>query len=899
MMTTRDFFFFLLIGFSSYLHGQNSVPERISSLFHAQLSVFPQEKIHLHTDKPYYISGEKIWFRAHVADAATHYPVSYSRYVYVELINPLDTVVTRVKIREEDGSYYGCLTIPADAPGGDYTIRSFTTFMRSMDEHYFCTKTVRICDPQARVIHTETQFILSSGRRERVDVAFRFSNVSASTPLVPKSVKVSVNDGKMMNIEVEDDGTARVNFNLPAASRKRTILLEAVAFNYPYRQFIQIPAPDDDFDVSFYPEGGALMQGALCMVGFKAMKSNGQATHISGVVYDQMGTEVQRFESEHLGMGRFILAAEKGKNYYAVCETGKGQSKRFHLPASVNHGYALAVSSLKNIIYVSVLKPAAELSGLPELYLLAHTRGMVHFVSVLDESRHQIVIPANLFPSGVLHFILFDAGMNPLSERLFFINNNDRAQVEHQSEQNSFARRSLVKNRITLIDSEGNPLSGSFSVSITSDSEVTPDSTSNILTQLLLASDLRGNIVNPAYYFQNARTSAYALDLLMMTQGWRRYNILELMKGNIAHPVFPVETGPEFSGTVKSDMWGRPLADVEVTAVSFTGGFTNSVQTEREGRFILPVADFPDSTLFMITVDPKKGLTQRSLLLDRETFPGRTLPAAQQSELDMSRFAKYAEKAELKYIGENGVRVYEIPEVIIKAQRLLPQSRSHFYSNPSNSVTEEELKKLGAISIYDVIRRIPGVNLEYNIRPPPLYMIFLRGSNSIPRLYSPPLIMIDNMPMGGGGGDDVDTGSIIDLISIYDIAQIDILKGPNTAIFGSRGANGVIAIYTKSGNISLGRNSAPSFNTKALLPLGYQQPVEFYAPKYDTPEKRNASTPDLRTTIHWQPVVQTDDEGVASFEFYTADEASSYSVVIEGLTADGRIVRQVEKIRVE
>ena len=88
----------------------------------------------------------------------------------------------------------------------------------------------------------------------------------------------------------------------------------------------------------------------------------------------------------------------------------------------------------------------------------------------------------------------------------------------------------------------------------------------------------------------------------------------------------------------------------------------------------------------------------------------------------------------------------------------------------------------------------------------------------------------------------------------------------------------------------------PTFHINTILPLGYQQPVEFYAPKYDTPEKRNASTPDLRTTIHWQPVVQTDSTGVASFEFYTADEPTSYTVVIEGLTDDGKIIRKEEKL---
>ena len=131
-------------------------------------------------------------------------------------------------------------------------------------------------------------------------------------------------------------------------------------------------------------------------------------------------------------------------------------------------------------------------------------------------------------------------------------------------------------------------------------------------------------------------------------------------------------------------------------------------------------------------------------------------------------------------------------------------------------------------------------------------------------------------------------------INIYDIAQIDILIGATAVAYGVRGYNGVILVYTKDGKPQ--SKTSELFNIKTIVPLGYQQPAAFYAPKYDTPARRNVSTPDLRTTIHWQPVVTIDDEGVASFEFYTTDDPTSYSVVIEGLSDDGTIIRREEKL---
>ena len=96
-MTHRIFLFFFLAGATTVIYGQSNVPDSLALLFDNQLTVFPQEKIYVHTDKPYYISGERIWFRAYLADAINHVPSPASRYVYVELINPLDSIVTRVK----------------------------------------------------------------------------------------------------------------------------------------------------------------------------------------------------------------------------------------------------------------------------------------------------------------------------------------------------------------------------------------------------------------------------------------------------------------------------------------------------------------------------------------------------------------------------------------------------------------------------------------------------------------------------------------------------------------------------------------------------------------------------------------------------------------------------------
>jgi len=781
----------------------------LAGRFKQQLSVFPQEKIYLHTDKPYYISGERIWFRAYIADAATHVPFLLSRYVYVELINPSDSIITRVKIIREEDSYHGHLLIPDNVYEGNYTLRAYTTFMRSQDENYFFTKTVYIGDPQ--------------------------------------------------------------------------------------RKNIRISTPDSDFDVAFYPEGGQLMMGASCKMTFKAMKSNGQATHIAGKVYDQDGTEISEIHSDYLGMGSFSHISEKGKTYYLVCENDKGQSKRFDLPVAVKHGYSLSVIQSKNNIYVSIVRPS-ETTQKDKIYLFAHIRGIPLFTELWNHEKQFVSIRKDQLPSGVLHLILFDTHNNPLSERLVFINNQDQAQVDFQTDRDSFIPRSLVENQASLTGNDGKPLTGNFSVSVTSDKALTTDSTSNILTYLLLSSDLRGYIENPSYYFQSNDSSAWALDLLMCTQGWRRYNIAELAQGRYDKPTSPLETGSEISGTVKLKTKGnKPVGNIEVNLFTTNYEYLNSTLTNQNGRFNLSSDDFPDGIRLMVNAEPKKNRDKENieLIIDAETFPERTLSIVPPAEIERIQFTKYVDMAEKQLTNEGGIRILNLPEVTIKGQRkpllsVMSESWSKkriFDTEFGSSIMAEEIENFYppnlSVSKFLTMNTFPGVSGGK-----------IRGTTQIPGSAGESILYVLNDNRIYGNLEK----SILSCIYMHEVAKVTVLKGAEAAIFGMEGAGGAILIYTKTGAEINNREITPLDNFRFISPFGYQQPVEFYSPKYDMPEKPESVNPDLRTTIHWQPVVKTDSLGVASFEFYTADDTTSYSVVIEGLTDDGQIIRHERKI---
>ena len=327
---------------------------RVAQRFDRQLDVFPQEKIHLHTDKPYYIAGERIWFRAHVVDAATHVPLFSSNSVYVELFDARDSVVCRVKTGAANDLFSGYIFIPEDAPEGDYTLRAWTNRMRNSDEDYFFMKSIRIGDPMSRIIQTKPDFEFLID--QKIGAAIRFSRLFPSATITPETVKIGINGDKPMNMKSEN-GLSAFSFNLSPAERQRAMLLDLRYEKQPFRQYIRIPLPDDDFDVSFYPEGGSVLYGCRGRVAVKAIQRDGTEISVDGTVYDLQGNEITQFVTESRGMGQFDLMPERGETYYAVCTNSKGQSKRFDLPAPKENGYALSASWFRDRLILTYTRP--------------------------------------------------------------------------------------------------------------------------------------------------------------------------------------------------------------------------------------------------------------------------------------------------------------------------------------------------------------------------------------------------------------------------------------------------------------------------------------------------------------------------------------------------------------
>ena len=814
------------------LYGQkDSVLDSVIANITKQLVIFPQEKIYLHTDKSYYITGEKIFFRAFLLDAFSNKPDTLSRYVYVELINPADSVVKRVKIRQdEDHFFYGAIPIRENLLQGDYKIRAYTQYMQNQGESSFFSKQVLIGDPRMLKAQNQT--------------------------------------------------------------------------NSRFTKDKKINKSQEDFDVSFYPEGGHLITGRPSDVAFKAVDTNGTSLDITGEIIDSKGNTITAFKTFHDGMGEFLIIPQQGDHYQAVCHSGD-RTLRFDLPEAQTNTFALKSYIRGNKLMVGINK--YDSNSHPELYLLVHSGGLVIYAQAWDPSKEYITFDISIFPSGISHIMLFTKDLQIVSERLVFLLNNDNGLATFQTQKDAYQKREQIQAGIQLKDAKQQPLKGNFSIAVTNDKEVVTDTTSGIFSNILLLSELRGYIENPEYYFQKGnREAELAADLLMKTHGWTRYAIPDIIQGKLTYPKIPFETSQKISGTVKSGLFPKPVQNFNVTLLSLNSRFYDSAKTNENGRYVFQNFEFPDSTKYTIQALNSKGngkLTTE-LFVNEDTFPGIhttwSYPIVRK-EVTNQTFLDYIAKADLQYTYQNGMRMINLPEVEVKANYNVDKNKykSPYGIDPDYSFSEDKIKNVQEVKT--LLYQAPGVRVSAN-------SIRIQGASGAP------LIVIDGVPFRTTGtveaakaavrsgytdpsvADETDadkvTIDILNMLSINDIGQIDILKDvANTAVYGA-GANGVILIYTKKGD---GISSRQLFNIKPVIPLGYQLPIEFYSPKYDTQEKIDNSKPDLRTTIYWQPNVITDDNGNAKIDFYSADDPGSYSVIIEGVSEDGKLIHYRSK----
>lgn len=632
-------------------------------------------------------------------------------------------------------------------------------------------------------------------------------------------------------------------------------------------------------DVQFLPEGGYLSSGCPCNVAFIARDENNQPIKVSGWIINDKNEKIVQFSTSHDGMGEFRFFPEKGVVYKALLDNSPDFIA--FLPAATDK-IQFSVDAINDSV-VSIALWKFEIPSPPEnYYLIISAKGEVSsFTKIrMAETQKQIKLRKSKFESGINKLTLADSLMRPVAERLIFVKENDFLTIEANTDREEYASREKVNVEIkTKYGAETIPVN--LSISVVNKAQVVPleQYPQNILSYLLLDSELHGTVPNPSYYFKDDSTSTLnKLDLVMQTYGWRNYN-WDNFKDKLPDTTFTREAGIEITGKIKRLLGRQKIGNGRITLLAKNKAgqtFISEAQSDSSGIFRFPPSFFLDSAEVFLQGANKhnrKNIEVTNLSTYQPpmpvTFNQLSFPVPEDElQSDFKRMANLRLLDDKVYNpGKYEILLDEV-NVVKKLDQMsesVKDGRLRIYNVPDNVLKVDD--NVTNTNIWSLITgAFPGVIVSGND-------VSIRGSSL--SKGNPPLFLLDGLPVEKEG---------IENIPLTTIDKIEVLKNAaNLAIFGARGANGVIAIYTKKGEGIDREKYYKGIISEKLR--GYYLAREFYSPNY---ENTTIEKPDHRATIYWNPEMISDSTGTAKISFFTSDDPGSMLLRVEGLSYDGK-----------
>lgn len=906
---------------SPQLYSNDPFLKTLKAQVEAYQNHYQPDKVYLHLDKKFYKPGEDIWFSAYVRDAQTFQESKRSGIVYIELLDPRGSAVQKLTLIAPQGKANGEFKLDENINGGLYKIRAYTKWQQNNNSAFEQDLQVQ------KVVLPNLNMQLNFDRKaysasDKVNATLDL-NTLENKPLAHHNFNYIITlDGQELqkgNGRTGEAGRTKIVFELPKDLNSNDALLN-VLFEYKGQTESisrSVPITLGNIDLAFFPEGGELIEGMICGVGFKALDEFGKAADIEGNILDVNDKVVATFKSYHQGMGQFDLAPQKGQKYFAQITKPTNINKTYPLPKSLEKGYSLKIrKQTEGDIILDVISTQAE-----KLYLVAQSRNKIHYSKVIEAKAGitPINIPTNSFPIGIVQLTLFDSKQIARAERLAFSNKHKQLKITVATDKEKYLPREKVNLDIQVTDEKGVPMPGNFSLAVVDDKLLTfaDDKQGHILSYMLLESDIQGKIEDPNFYFDqdndpkrlnpeiNRQT---ALDNLLMTQGWRKFAWKEITTTKFASLQHQNELAL-ISGKI-IDKNETPIKGAKVSLV----GLNKFVETDVNGLFTFNDVELYQSTVLQVEADnmftinhPLADYTQN---LDFTLYKSRNVTGA--VEVNNQKYSNVL-------VSVSGTNIYAYTDVDGAYNISFPEQYDQLeFSHSYTDRKTIELKKgqtKANIKLAIVARPVPSAPTVANV---PRNKVFKNGVNNNAKDNANRNRELAEQARGKAQeakqkakkakreaeneqkAEDAkkDVAKEIDApadkpILVDPIPEPKIEPAQEDIIAGDVDNNAAGAEILDD---EIFGRKLPKNGKKAHAPqiTRYYRARQFAAPSYEeakTPEIRT----DFRSTIYWNPNVTTDNNGRASLSFYNSDDITQFRVTLEGFDANGGLGRVDQK----
>ena len=845
---------------------------------------FPQEKLHIQTDRNNYGAGETIWYKMYsTIDIANKISV-LSNVAYVELISPSGEVTSQKINSLFSGVAVGDITLSDTLVEGSYRMRAYTNWMRNSSSDYYFEKVLNIGNLRADNIISSTQLI-SEGENEYYLLQFKNPN---NAEWKKSSVSYAVLNGEEVidrgRETMQPDGTIKIkvtdkNRGKPISLRFKNVDESTV------KKLINTNIFNKENSVQYFPEGGQIVGNEVNRIAFKTLNPKGLGIKAQITIVTPNGETAATLETNELGMGSVSSYFATGKKFKIVTKFEDGTEQTMDMSDIPTSSISIALNNTNPDKFFVQANISEDRINSEEIYLAVQHLGTIFYMSKNKANKTNVLftVPKENLPTGVLTVSLLNKDFLPISERpMFNYSASSLMQNEIKLDKQSYGLREKVNTEIEV----GNPgdslryaaMSASV-VNMKNYKDDVPNSVS-ILSSLYLNADIKGFIEKPSFYFNEDGTiKATDLDNLLLTQGWRKINLNKLDSIDASTPKYPAEKGLTISGNINKvgRKTGIPNSKVQLISTNNFMDFIDTV-TNSEGHFSFDNLLFPDSVKFLISARNQKGKNFVDIIEDKPVRPeinfDKSAPLILNDINKLNEDQLLANKKFYDQLERKGImdKVFQIEEVTVRAQRPKASERSSNLNGPGNAdqiITAEELSTCATLEMC-LNGRLMGV-------------FFQNGVPMNTRGNVPMQVVIDGMYV---------ESDMLSMINPQDVQSVEVLRNTNyTAIYGSFGGGGVIIITSKTGRDAQ-RSSFQPTGILSITPKGISISKEFYKPVYDVSSDKQFQN-DLRTTIHWEPGIVADKDGKAKFDFFTSDEAGTYRMIIEGIDFQGKILRKI------
>jgi hypothetical protein len=863
------------------------------------------EKIYLQLDNKIYTTDNTIWFKAVVVNAVDHTPATLSGVLYVELIGPDERIAEKKLIKIDHGTGNGFFDLNARYPEGLYLVRAYTEWDKNFGEDFFFREYIRVFDPSKKKTEPINNIVLTETPNRRINASFDPLSIDS---LHKKDLTLFVTfDNKKDSFLIKKNSKDKYLFDYPVPENCQFITFQMQTKNFNTCSKT-IALDENRLDLQFFPESGELVHGLPSKVAFKALDYNGKGKAVEGEIINQQGEVITQFKSNLLGMGSFILSSADSAMVYSArlkSQPGEKLTRMYPLPKVSRSGSVLSVNRMKGEIWFTAMSNDLKNDS---ICVRVSCRGAVYYdiKECLKNGTRIFKTSPDKLPEGIIAFTLTDKQMHPLAERLFFNEQPEsRINIKLNTDKEIYTQRQMTKLGIETTGRDGKAVNASLSLLVLNKDQLgqMQSTRQNILSYLLLGSDLKGEIEKPGFYFSLDQDRSDDLDALMLTQGWRKYNYTKTAEKILFLP----EPKLSVSGSVGGAIFQKAKKKAELTLMTFgksRSAFTQ--KTDSTGRFYFGLDDeYGQNLNVLIQSANKAGIKKNyTITLDKKQSPPVSFNHVRSIEKPDSTVRSVVEKNIERKSVEDALKMTAgsilLNEVVVEGTQMTPQKKkvTEEYGKPKAVISGDairEKEKKWSFGLYSI--------LMYNY-PGQVEIIRTRSGHLYARLTANremTLVVIDGIPVSYWDYSSIPSipPSEVKSLEIIPYAKnfinLFLQVFPQASAMDAPAVGNVIAIYTYGGKGIYGAYQATGI-MKTTVPV-FSASREFYAPKYENTDVW--VRPDLRALVHWDPELKVDSMGKACATFYNADVTGKMKVVVEAISDKGEIGYQELEYGVE